>query len=84
MSRPSSTWQRVSKRRLCPICERPDWCLFSGDPQNPKAAIFARIESPKHCGEAGWLHILHRGHTAWSPQVRRIELNAARIASTDH
>lgn len=24
-------WQRVSRSRPCPVCERPDWCLVSAD-----------------------------------------------------
>ena len=80
MSRSSSTWQRVSKQRPCPICNRPDWCLYAGNPDNPDAGICSRIESPKRCGEAGWLHVLHRAATAWSLRIRRIELSAARIA----
>jgi hypothetical protein len=51
-------WRRVSRSRPCPVCRRPDWCLFAGDPDNPTAAICARTESPKRCGEAGWLHVL--------------------------
>jgi 5S rRNA maturation endonuclease (ribonuclease M5) len=48
-------WQRVNRERPCPICERPDWCLVSTD---ETAAICARTESAKRCGEAGWLHRL--------------------------
>lgn len=48
-------WRRVNRERPCPICERPDWCLLSDD---GRAAICARVESPKRCGEAGWLHRL--------------------------
>jgi phage/plasmid primase-like uncharacterized protein len=48
-------WQRVRRDHPCPICGRPDWCLVARD---GTAAICARIESPKRCGEAGWLHRL--------------------------
>ena len=34
-----ASWQRVSKARPCPICNRIDWCMFTGDPGNPDAAI---------------------------------------------
>jgi phage/plasmid primase-like uncharacterized protein len=54
--------------------------LYAGNSDNPDAGICSRIESPKRCGEAGWLHVLHRAATAWSPRIRRIELSAARIA----
>ncbi|MEN6405265.1 MAG: toprim domain-containing protein [Thermoguttaceae bacterium] len=74
-------WHRVSKRRPCPICGKPDWCLFAGDPTSPNAAICQRVQSPKRCGEAGWLHILRHDGPAWSPRVRRIELSAAHITT---
>jgi hypothetical protein len=51
---------RVTKNRPCPVCGKPDWCLVSSD---NSAAICARIQegSVKHCGDAGWLHILSDG-----------------------
>ncbi len=60
---------RVNKRHLCPICEKPDWCLYSED---GTAAICARISegSKKRCGEAGWLHILKADNPA-SLKLRR-------------
>jgi 5S rRNA maturation endonuclease (ribonuclease M5) len=78
----SSNWQRVNKQRPCPVCERPDWCLFAGDSQNPEAAICARVESSKRCGQAGWLHHLRHDGPTWSPRVRRIEVSAARIGTS--
>jgi hypothetical protein len=51
-------WNRVTKAHPCPICGRPDWCLFTGPEGSPTEAICARTESPKRCGEAGWLHKL--------------------------
>ena len=78
----SSTWQRVSKRRPCPVCGRPDWCLLTGEPGNPTAAICQRVESAKPIGAAGWLHVLRDGGPTWSPRLRRIELSAARMALT--
>jgi len=54
----NSDWQRVSKSRPCPICGKPDWCLFVGPADFPTAAICARVESEKRCGEAGWFHKL--------------------------
>ena len=50
-----SEWVRVSKRNPCPVCGKKDWCLVARD---GSAAICARIESQKRCGEAGWLHQL--------------------------
>ena len=76
-----TSWRRVSKRRPCPVCGKADWCLYAGEPSNPEAAICARIESPKRCGAAGWLHLLRRDGPTWSPRVRRIELSAAKIGA---
>jgi len=52
--------QRVTKNKPCPVCGKPDWCLVSPD---NSAVICARIQegSVKHCGDAGWLHILSGG-----------------------
>jgi len=50
-----SHWIRVSRRLVCPICGRPDWCLVTDD---GTAAICPRVESAKRCGDAGWLHRL--------------------------
>ena len=51
-------WQRVSRRRPCPVCGKPDWCLYAGPADSPTAAICQRVESDKRAGEAGWLHKL--------------------------
>ena len=58
MTQSTGTWRRVSRRHRCPICGRGDWCLFVGDPCNPRAAICARVTSAWRVGEAGWLHRL--------------------------
>lgn len=71
----NASWQRVSRRRPCPVCNRPDWCLFTGDPNNPSAVICARAESRKRAGEAGWLHVLR--HDDHRPQRRVIHLPKA-------
>jgi hypothetical protein len=78
----SSDWQRVSKRRPCPVCGKPDWCMYVGSDDSPTAAICARIESPKRCGEGGWLHVLRDDGPTWAPWRRRIELSVRRIALT--
>ena len=77
----SSIWQRVSKRRPCPVCEKPDWCLFAGEPSNPDAAICPGSNRRSNAVKAGWLHVLRRDGPTWSPRVRRIELSAARISA---
>jgi hypothetical protein len=53
--------QRVGKTNPCPVCGKPDWCLYAKD---GSAAICQRIEkgSKKRCGDAGWLHVLSNRH----------------------
>lgn len=65
---PATSWVRVSKRRPCPVCVRPDWCLLSRD---GSAAICARTAegAVRHIGEAGWLHRL--GESRWTPPAVR-------------
>lgn len=48
---------RVNKNNPCPICNKPDWCVYSEDGQ---VAICARVSegSKKRCGDAGWLHVI--------------------------
>ena len=70
MSYSPTQWHRVSRRRHCPICDKPDWCMFAGDPDNPTVALCQRIESQKRCGDAGWLHRL-RDDDQWRPNRRR-------------
>jgi hypothetical protein len=70
----TTKWQRVSKRRKYPVCGRPDWCPYIGPPDNPEAAICARVESSKRCGEVGWLHRLRDDGPVWSPTRRLIHL----------
>jgi 5S rRNA maturation endonuclease (ribonuclease M5) len=68
----NSNWQRVSRRRPCPVCGRPDWCLYTGAHDAPTAAICARVESPKRCGEAGWLHRLRDDPLRPAARTRRV------------
>ena len=72
MNRTQTTWQRVSRRRPCPICGRPDWCLYAGPADAPTAAICARVESPKRAGEAGWLHKLREDPLQPPRRVRTV------------
>ncbi len=79
-ARNNEDWQRVSRRRPCLICEKPDWCLYAGADDAPSAAICARIESPKRCGEAGWLHRLRDDdwHRPLKRTRRRVVKDATR------
>jgi hypothetical protein len=63
-------WQRVNKQYPCPICSKPDWCLYTGPNDSPMAVICARVESSNRCGESGWLHRLRDFHGDWeSPRL---------------
>ena len=48
-------WIRTTKRKLCPICEHPDWCSVSED---GSVVVCMRVESPKPCKSGGWFHNL--------------------------
>ena len=76
----TSTWQRVTKRRPCPVCGKPDWCMYVGPQDSPKAAMCARTESSKRCGEGGWLHVLRDDGPTWAPWQRSIRV-AVRMMS---
>ena len=67
---------RVSRRGPCPVCERPDWCLFAGPDDSPSAAICARVESDKRAGEGGWLHVLRSDGPTWPGWKRTVRVAA--------
>ena len=83
MIRKRNEWRRVSKRRPCPVCRKPDWCLFSGPANAPSAAICARVESRKRCGEAGWLHVLRDDGPVWAPWRRTIRKAVKMMRETE-
>lgn len=76
-------WKRVSRRRMCPICGKGDWCLYVGPDDAPDAALCQRIESPKQCGEAGFLHRLRNTEQRFSIPARRIEIEKPVAPSID-
>jgi len=57
MTSQSRAMLRVNKAHPCPVCEKPDWCLYAED---GSAAICQRVQdgSIKRSGDAGWLHVL--------------------------
>ena len=73
-------WQRVTKARPCPVCGKPDWCVFAGLADAPQTVLCARIKSPRRIGAAGWLHRLRESVTAWPPYERTIR-RAVRMMS---
>ena len=60
----NNEWIRVSRSKVCPICERPDWCMVAAD---ESAAICARVKSSQPAGNkgAGWVHKLRDND--WQP-----------------
>jgi len=74
-------WQRVSRCRPCPVCGKPDWCLYAGPQDSPTAAICARVESPKRVREAGWLHVLRDEGTPRRPSRRAVRTVAPAIGA---
>lgn len=61
-------WLRVSREHPCPVCGKPDWCLYTADGD---AAICPRTESGRDLGEAGFLHRLREdpAHPLPAPKV---------------
>ena len=47
-------WSRVNRSRVCPVCEKPDWCLVNDD----GSVVCARVPSstPFGLNGAGWVH----------------------------
>lgn len=85
MSNNKSHWRRVTRGRVCPICQKPDWCMVAVD---DSAAICSRVESSKPAGRAGWLHQLRDDdwqRPTWravkrQPEVSRPSVNMLDIA----
>lgn len=57
-------WLRASRRRPCPVCQRPDWCLIASD---GSAAICPRTPSEKWVGKNGGGGYLHKLNGAVLP-----------------
>lgn len=48
---------RVSNRNLCPVCDKPDWCLIVKDDRREVVSVIcARVKSGKKAGDAGYIH----------------------------
>ncbi|MBW8015450.1 MAG: toprim domain-containing protein [Planctomycetes bacterium] len=61
---------RVTKTHPCPVCQRPDWCLYSAD---GLAVICQRIQegSTRRCGDAGFLHFIDPASKPTGKPIRR-------------
>jgi len=75
-------WKRVSMRRKCPICDKPDWCVYIGPDDAPTAVICQREESDRRCRDAGWLHRL-RDDDNWRSRPQRVEVPLPDDTSND-
>jgi hypothetical protein len=60
-------WIRVSRKRPCPICEKPDWCTIAPD---GTAASCMRIQSDKPLANGGYLHRIG-AQPAYKPPIRQ-------------
>jgi len=63
----SNEWIRVTRRKPCPICQRPDWCSVSA---NGQVVVCMRAESEKPCRSGGWFHRLSEP-VRYKPEIRR-------------
>ena len=57
-----SKWLKTSRKRRCPICEKPDWCTFLAD---GGVAHCMRVSSEKAVASGGWIHRLNGEAAAW-------------------
>lgn len=62
-----NTWIRVTRRKPCPICGKPDWCSVSSDGQ---VVVCMRAESPRPCKSGGWFHPIGE-RVPWQPVPRK-------------
>lgn len=64
------TWLRVSRKRPCSICGKPDWCTFTADGRLV-CCMRTQSDRPAHNVMGGWLHRLDGGkQAAWRQEER--------------
>lgn len=63
-------WREVSKREVCPVCGKPDWCSVVGPEGAIEAAVCMREESANARANGGWFHRL-RESSDWQPPAQR-------------
>lgn len=66
---------RATRRRPCPVCGKPDWCLIAKD---GTTAICSRTPSKVAKGDAGYLHQLTEPLPKYEP-TRSYELPASNV-----
>lgn len=49
----TTTWKKVTPKRPCVICTKPDWCTFAAE---DGAACCMRVQSGKQMRNGGYLH----------------------------
>lgn len=64
------SWLRVSKKRVCPQCQRPDWCTISYEHDT---VCCMRVPSSKPAANGGWLHKLNAPHGQIPPSPKAEE-----------
>jgi putative DNA primase/helicase len=66
----SSGWVRTSEDKPCPLCDKPDGCLYpKGEHDNPNAVICVRIKTgAAKAMRLGWLHIFDPARQALQTQ----------------
>ena len=77
-------WKRVSRRRPCPVCGHSDWCVFTGDDDNPAAVICPRTPSDTKAGEAGFLHVLRTDGPTWATWRQTIRRAVRMVENPDN
>lgn len=73
-------YARVTKRRPCAVCGRPDWCLIHKDGVR---VICARTTSARRMGDAGWLHRIDADHAEpmhFAPTKQTVGIDIAGMA----
>lgn len=61
-------WYRVTRKRPCAICGRPDWCGYTDG-----AGLCMRVESEKQTKNGGWLHKTEDRYIPPTPFRKAIE-----------
>ncbi len=66
----NDNWRRVSRRFPCPICQKFDWCTYTGAEDSPGVACCMRTESDRPMQNGGWLHKLQDADPLRRPRRR--------------
>jgi len=78
MIRSKNDWQRVSRRRPCPVCGKPDWCTFLGREDSPELVCCMRVESDRPAKNGGYYHRLRDSDDWRRPPRRRVRTVAVK------